>query len=264
MVADRRVTGPPGMSIPSSDDPYPGRMSDLVVITGASSGLGLALARSVPFTAKVVDVSRSGPPDREIEHIAADLSDPSSWPEVGSRIAGLIDAHQPERAVLIHAAGTLSPIGFAGEVETDAYVRNVMLNSVSGQVLGHLFLQAVRKLSGRFDLVMISSGAATSPYAGWSSYGAGKAALDQWVRNVGAEQRTRGDVRVSSVAPGVLATPMQARIRETPEHDFPKVERFHSLHDDGVLVAPEDAAERIWAAIERGIETGSVIDIRDL
>ena len=252
------------MNIPSSDDPYSGRMSDLVVITGASSGLGLALAQSVPFPAKVVDVSRSGPPDPAIEHISADLSDPSSWAEVGSRIAGLIEGHQPERAVLIHAAGTLSPIGFAGEVDTDAYTRNVMLNGASGQVLGHLFLEAVRKRPGRFDLVMISSGAAASTYPGWSSYGAGKAALDQWVRNVGAEQKTRGDVRVSSIAPGVLATAMQAQIRDTPEHDFPNVERFHALHDDGVLVAPEEAAGRIWAAIERGIETGSVIDIRDL
>ena len=252
------------MNIPSRDIPYSERMSDLVVITGASSGLGLALARSVPFPAKVVDVSRSGPPDPEIEHISADLSDPSSWPEVGSRVAGLIDGHHPRRAVLIHAAGTLSPIGFAGEVDTDAYTRNIMLNSVSGQVLGHLFLEAVRQRNGRFDLVMISSGAATSPYPGWSSYGAGKAALDQWVRNVGAEQKTRGDVRVSSIAPGVLATAMQAQIRETPERDFPRVARFHSLHDDGVLVEPEDAAARIWAAIERGIETGSIVDIRDL
>ena len=239
-------------------------MSDLVVITGASSGLGLALARTVPFPAQVFDISRSGPPDDTIAHIAADLSDPTVWEKVGADIAGLVSDHDPERAVFIHAAGTLSPIGFAGEVDTGVYAGNVILNSASGQVLGHLFLEAVHGRAGTFDLVMISSGAASSVYAGWTSYGAGKAALDQWVRNAGAEQNERGGVRVSAIAPGVMATAMQEEIRITDESDFPKVDRFQALHDDGVLVEPDDAAQRIWQAIERGLEPGSVIDIRDL
>lgn len=239
-------------------------MSDLVIISGASSGLGLALARTVPFPATVVDISRSGPPDGGIEHIAADLSDPSSWETVGEAIRNLVGTHDPHRGVLIHAAGTLTPIGFAGEVDSDAYATNVVLNSASGQVLGHLFLEAVRDRDGVFDVVMISSGAASSAYPGWSSYGAGKAALNHWVRNVGAEQRERGGVRVSAIAPGVVATGMQSQIRETSEHDFPNVERFHDLHEEGKLAEPEDAARNIWSAIERGIETGSVIDIRDL
>lgn len=239
-------------------------MSDLVIITGASSGLGLALARTVPFPAQVLDISRSGPPDGEdIEHIAADLSRPQDWTRVGDRIANLVKDNDPARIVVIHAAGTLSPIGFAGEVDTEAYARNVLLNSAAGQVLGHLFLRAISGRNAEVDLVMISSGAASSVYAGWSSYGAGKAALDQWVRNVGAEQRERGGVRVSAIAPGVVATAMQSEIRETPEEDFPKVERFHQLHDEGDLVEPETAARRIWEAIEAGIETGSVIDVRN-
>jgi len=239
-------------------------MPDLVIISGASSGLGLALARTVPFPATVVDISRSGPPDEGFEHIAADLSDPSSWETVGEAMRNLIDSHDPDRAVFIHAAGTLTPIGFAGEVDTDAYASNVVLNSASGQVLGHLFLDAVHDRDGVFDVVMISSGAASSAYPGWSSYGAGKAALNHWVRNVGAEQRERGGVRVSAIAPGVVATGMQSQIRETSERDFPNVERFHDLLEEGKLAEPADAASKIWSAIERGIETGSAVHIRDL
>lgn len=239
-------------------------MSDLVIISGASSGLGLALARTAPFPATVVDISRSGSPDEDIEHLAADLVDPSSWVAVGEAMRSLVAEHEPDRAVFIHAAGTLTPIGFAGEVDSDAYASNVILNSASGQVLGHLFLEAVNDRDGIFDVVMISSGAASSAYPGWSSYGAGKAALNHWVRNVGAEQRERGGVRVSAIAPGVVATAMQSQIRETSERDFPNVERFHDLHEEGKLAEPDDAASKIWRAIERGIETGSVLDVRDL
>jgi benzil reductase ((S)-benzoin forming) len=249
--------------IETREPAYARTMSDLVIITGASSGLGLALARTTPFPATVVDVSRSGPPDDEgIEHIAVDLSRPEQWARVGEEMKRLIDERAPGRIVFIHAAGTLTPIGFAGEVDTGSYAANVILNSAAGQVLGHLFLQAVAGVEASIDLVMISSGAARSVYAGWSSYGAGKAALDQWVRNVGAEQQVRGGVRVSAIAPGVVATAMQREIRSTPERDFPKVERFHDLHDEGELVEPELAARRVWDAIEKGIETGSVIDAR--
>ncbi|HEX6219780.1 MAG TPA: SDR family NAD(P)-dependent oxidoreductase [Acidimicrobiia bacterium] len=240
-------------------------MTDLVVVTGASSGLGLALARSVPFPSHVVDVSRSGPPEGSgIDHFPADLSQPGEWAGVGDEIKRLVGEHDPYRVVMIHAAGTLAPIGFAGEVDSVAYTSNVLLNSAAGQVLGHHFLNAVAGRDGNRDLVMVSSGAARSVYAGWSSYGAGKAALDQWVRNVGAEQKERGGVRVSAIAPGVIATAMQEQIRMTPKHDFPEVERFHDLYQDRDLVEPAAVARRIWDAIEHGIETGSVLDVRRL
>lgn len=213
----------------------------------------------------MVDISRSGPPAGfEIDHLEADLSLPSAWDDIAGQISDLVTAERPKRAVFIHSAGTLHPIGFAGEVESGAYARSVLLNSASGQVLGHAFLGAVRDREGQFDLVMISSGAASASYAGWSAYGAGKAALDHWVRNVGTEQQIRGGVRVSAVAPGVIDTPMQAEIRKTISDDFPDVRRFQDLHREGELVEPDVAARRLWTVIEAGLEPGSVVDLRNL
>lgn len=240
-------------------------MGNVVIITGASSGLGLALADSVPFPARVVDISRSGPPESSgIEHLAADLADVATWGDVSSQIAGIIESEAPDRAVFVHAAGTLNPIGFAGEVDFEPYVSNVVLNSASGQVLGHAFLSAVRDRHGTYDLVMISSGAASNDYPGWSAYGAGKAALDQWVRYAGAEQKLRGGVRVAAIAPGVMDTDMQAGIRAMSEDEFPRVQRFRDLHEQGKLVDPEDAARRLWQAVETGLDPGTVLDLRDL
>jgi benzil reductase ((S)-benzoin forming) len=238
-------------------------MDTLVIVTGGSAGLGRALLASAPPGAHRVDVSRSGTDLPDTDHLDADLTDPASWDAVGEQLAALVDRRAWQRITLLHNAGTLEPIGFAGEVDDAAYTRNVLLNSAAGQVLGHRFLAAVRGIDARRELVLISSGAARSPYPGWSAYGAGKAATDQWVRTVGVEQAQRGGVVVLSVAPGVVATGMQAMIRDTDPRDFPHVDRFHDLHARGQLVEPDVAAEALWALLDDpGVTTGEVVDLR--
>lgn len=236
-----------------------------VWITGASAGLGAALVETLPFPdAHVVDVSRSGGTPGT-EHLPADLADPAAWAAVGAHLNAQIGEFTGQRLVLVHNAGLLEPIGFAGEVDAAAYRRLVLLDSAAPQVLGNAFLTAIAAagFSGRADLVMITSGAARSVYPGWSAYGAGKAAVDQWVRIVGAEQAHRGSgVRVVSVAPGVVDTGMQELVRDTDAVDFPAVGKFRDLAAAGDLVAPVDAARRIWALLEDDPEPGTVTDVR--
>ena len=168
-----------------------------------------------------------------------------------------------ERVVFFHAAGTLTPIGFAGEVVPAAYRRNVLVNSAAPQVLGDAFLRAAQTTRARCDLVFISSGAAHSIYEGWTSYGAGKAAVDQWTRTAGAEQARRGGrCRVLAVAPGVVATAMQEEIRRTAARNFPQVSRFLELHKTGALREPDEAAREIWALLARDFQNGAVLDLR--
>ena len=152
----------------------------------------------------------------------ADLSNPESWDVLGDFFAKQMQDYGGDHVVLIHNAGTLDPIGFAGEVNGDAYQKNVLLNSAAPQVLGDAFLDASHRTRAQCHLIMISSGAASSVYEGWSSYCAGKAAMNQWVRTAGVEQARRGDhCRILAVAPGVVETAKQSEIRAMPPERFP-------------------------------------------
>ncbi len=237
-------------------------MSSLIWITGASSGIGAALAATAPWEeARVIGVSRR--PPALGEHLEADLGVPSSWAVVGESFRRELAGFDGDQVVLVHAAGTLEPIGFAGEVDADAYQANVLLNSAAPQVLGHLFLAAAKEVEAERHLVMLTSGAAKSVYPGWTSYGGGKAAVDQWVRNAGAEQELRGGVRVLSIGPGTVATDMQAKLRAVDQDDFPSKQKFLDLNEAGQLADPEDVARDIWALLDQGLDNGTVTDLRD-
>ncbi len=236
--------------------------ADLVFVSGASSGIGRALVDACPRPARVIGLCRS--PGPGYEHLACDLAGPAGWQAAAACFARESAGLAGARLVFFHAAGTLTPIGFAGEVDPDAYRRNVALNAAAPCVLGDAFLRAARAVDAESHLVMVSSGAARSVYEGWSGYCAGKAALDHWVRTVGAEQAQRGSrCRVVAVAPGIVETPMQAEIRATRERDFPSVARFVALHAEGALRSPEAVARELWALLERKLENGAVLDLRD-
>lgn len=240
-------------------------MDTLVIVTGGSSGLGRALLDAAPSGAHRVDISRSGSDLAGVVHLPADLADPTSWPQVTAELTRLVTERPWQRITLVHSAGTLEPIGFVGEVDPAAMTANVLLNAAAPQVIGAGFLAAVAELTQvRRELVLVSSGAARSAYPGWATYGAGKAAADQWVRTVGQEQQLRGGVRVLSVAPGVVATGMQELIRSTDERDFPRVARFRQLHADGQLADADAVAARLWRVLDDDHGTGAVLDLRDL
>lgn len=235
----------------------------LVFVSGGSSGIGRALIEALPWPgARVLNLSRRPAPGSE--HVAVDLAGPSGWARAAACFERELAGFSGELAVFVHAAGTLTPICFAGEGDPDVYRQNVLLNSAAPQLLGDAFLRALGRGSARGWLLFIGSGASTGVYEGWSGYGAGKAATDQWVRTVGAEQAARGDrCRIVCVAPGVVATPMQEEIRATPAEHFPQVERFEALHSEGQLRDPAEVARELWAVRERELPNGAVIDLRD-
>jgi NAD(P)-dependent dehydrogenase (short-subunit alcohol dehydrogenase family) len=236
----------------------------VVWISGASAGLGAALAATVPFeNAELVDLSRRGGTPGA-HHVAVDLADPQSWPTVDKDFRQRIEATDPELVLFIHNAGTLTPLGPADRVDTAQYTRNVLLNSAAAQVLGQSFLSAVSGRDCEQHLIMMSSGAAIHPHEGESSYCAGKAAVDQWVRTVGLEQQhRRPGCRVLSFSPGAIDTGMQAELRAARPELVPESGRFRELEALGRLSKPETVARTVWSLLDRDIANGSVLHIKD-
>ncbi len=239
----------------------------LAIITGASSGIGQAIADSARQSgASVATCSRrelSGP-----HHLSLDLAVPASWVLFDDWIAGLIGAQAWQEIIMVHAAATIDPIGFAGQVDVAKATSGILLNGASPLLVGDSFLRSVEQHAPEGQsavLMQVSSGAGKRPFPGWATYCAAKAGVDMWVRTVGLEQADLGTgIRVLSIGPGVVATDMQASIRSSSVAEFPQVQQFRELHADGVLASPESVGAKLWEiALGSDWESGAVVDIKD-
>lgn len=233
--------------------------SHLIIVTGASRGLGAALVRALMAPGnRLVCVARSR--NAELEQAAQASGVPIAWhlqdlskpAQAASWLASVLDSvDAPASATLVLNAGVIEPIAPIAELQEATLVPHLMTNLVSPMTMTAAFLARSERFGCLRKVLAISSGAARRPVEGWSAYCAGKAALDMFVRSVNAEYASvpaeRG-VRAVALAPGVVDTGMQAAIREA---DFAQVERFRSLKANAQLTSPEEAAARIAAYLQR-------------
>lgn len=216
------------------------------VITGASRGIGAALAAAwAAHGVRLGLCSRSAPALPDGPNVVAarlDVTDEKALGDFVARVEerfGAIDCW-------VNNAGVLEPIAPLREVEADAFRRHIDVN-LTGVFLGtRAFVRHRRDRGGGGVLINVSSGAAQSAYAGWSSYCAAKAGVDRLTECVQLEEAERG-LRAYAVAPGVVDTDMQAIIRATPAERFPSLPRFVALAREDRFNTPAFVAERLLA-----------------
>jgi NAD(P)-dependent dehydrogenase (short-subunit alcohol dehydrogenase family) len=239
------------------------------IVTGQSRGLGAAVAATLLTCGiPVLGISRRGNAGLAAAHgdtlseVGLDLADSAAlacWLD-GSALADF--AGTADTLLLVNNAGLLAPVGSLHAQPPLAIAQAVSCNVAAALMLAAAAAQAV---VGRAELrvLHISSGAGRNAIPGWSVYGAGKAALDHHARAVTADDVP--DIRICSLAPGVIDTDMQAQIRATSVENFPLRGKFESLKANGGLSAPADCAAGIVRfLLSDDFGTSPVADLREL
>lgn len=220
------------------------------LITGASSGIGAAMARLA--VTKGCDVGLVARRAERLEALAAELRAGGARADVfmadlsqagaAQRLAGDVSAAGARVDILVNNAGATVTKGFAGTTLAEQ-IAFLELTVVTPAALAHAFLAAMLE-RGFGRIVNISSIAALSSGAkGNTLYPAGKSFLLKFSQSLNAEVKHRG-VHVTAVLPGFVATEFQAANNIPMEGGAPR--RFSQT--------PEEVAAEAWARNEKGHE----------
>lgn len=179
--------------------------NEVAVITGASAGLGLALAETlldrswnVVIDARDADRLHAALPDRpQVTSLAGDVRDPDHQDAIAAAVArhGRLD-------LLVHNASELGPMLPLAEVPESLFSSVLETNLLAPLSLTQRLLPYL--IASRGTLVGISSDAAVEHYPTWGTYAASKAALDHLVLTLGEEN----GIRAYAVDPGDMRTAM--------------------------------------------------------
>ncbi|KAK6456201.1 glucose/ribitol dehydrogenase [Scheffersomyces xylosifermentans] len=219
-------------------------MTHVTIVTGASRGIGNAIARIIlekGTSNKVVAVARSGNALKQlaedfgadrVEIVVGDVTDP----ETSKKAVELAVSKFGQLNSVIANAGVLEPVGTIEQIEISDWKKLYDVNFFSIVQLVKVSLKELRKTKG--NVLAVSSGASVKAYSGWHAYGSSKAALNHFISSVAAEEK---DISALSIAPGVVATSMQQDIREKFGQNMEPdaLKKFVDLHKNNELLAPE-------------------------
>jgi len=229
-------------------------MPRTALITGASRGLGLALARALATDGWQLVIDARGAAD--LEQAAAELGERTTVVALAGDVGD--EAHRQALAsaatelggldALVHNASILGP---SPQPALADYPLEVLERVYAVNTLGPLRLTQL--LLGHLQpgarVLAVTSDAAVEAYEGWGGYGSSKAALEQLAAVLGAE---RPDLRVYRVDPGDMNTRLQAEAfpgedvsdRPPPEDSVPGLLRLL----DGELPSGRYQARALVAA----------------
>jgi benzil reductase ((S)-benzoin forming) len=248
----------------------------LVILTGASRGLGQAIAAQyLAEGAFVLGLSRhhastlKASDGAGFEQWPVDLADPlplaarlGAWlGEFEARARGAL----PKQVRLIHNAAMLTEPGNIDGSEPAALAQSLRIGLEAPVALTAVFLRASSKWADTDRRVLfVSSGLGRRALAGSAAYCAQKAGLDHFARALALEEAMHPHgARVASVAPGIIDTDMQKQLRGADAARFPAQATFAGFHADGALDSPASAAARLIALLERADYGGNpVTDVR--
>ena len=249
-------------------------MRDITILTGASRGMGLAMAQQLlQPDAVLLCISRSTN-DSLAALAATQGATLLQWPM--DLAEGALAAHRVHEwlaqqnpatlasATLINNAGVipaLVPLSGAAPVELAQALR---IGLEAPMQLTAAFLRATRDWQLPRKVLNISSGLGRRAMASQAAYCAAKAGMDHFTRCVALDEALQAHgAKVCSLAPGVIDTDMQLQLRSADATQFPDLGSFAGLHSQGQLSSPADAARRVLAYLAReDFGSQAVADVR--
>jgi NAD(P)-dependent dehydrogenase (short-subunit alcohol dehydrogenase family) len=233
----------------------PMQETPVVIITGASRGVGASVARWLgKIKAAVTLIARSDKPLRqvaeEVEQLGGttlllrmDVAKASACNQAVKetlRRFGRLDA-------VVNNAGIFQPMAPVAQANADDWHYNVEVNLLGAVYMTMAAIYELRKQKGR--IVNVSSGAANHTIETGSAYCASKAALNQFTRVLAAEE---SELTAVAVRPGVVDTQMQALLRSEGPKAMPpdQAAYYQKLKSEGRLEPPSVPARTIaWLAL---------------
>ncbi|WP_088330238.1 SDR family oxidoreductase [Lacimicrobium sp. SS2-24] len=235
-------------------------MSNVVIVTGASQGLGLAIVRALlEQDYRVVALSRhcSEPlsellkmQPEKLTFASADLSDLNAIPAL---CQSLLKKHGRPYALINNAA-----VGHDGVLATlhNSQITELLNLNLQAPILMSKYLLRSMLLNRVGRIVNISSIIAQTGFNGLSVYAATKAGLEGFSRSLAREVGKAG-ITVNSVAPGYMQTNMTQNLSD---ENLKKIERRSAL---GKLATPDDVAAMVVYLLseQAGAITGTVMTV---
>ena len=243
----------------------------LTILTGASRGLGAAMAEQLLKQGhRLLTISRHVADlwvvqGADLEQWPMDLTDPGP---VAARLEAWLRAQaalSPVSVTLINNAAMVSPPGPLSNTTDHDLSQALRVGLEAPLLLSAAFLRATVGWTVPRRLLFISSGLGRRAMAGAATYCATKAGLDHLARALALEESAQAHgARVVSLAPGVIDTDMQVQLRSAEPALFPERDRFVALQTAGQLDSPAQAATKVLAYLGRSdFGAQPVGDVRD-
>jgi NAD(P)-dependent dehydrogenase (short-subunit alcohol dehydrogenase family) len=209
------------MSLPKNFHPPPDLLAGRsVMITGASGGFGRALSLACAHAgASVILVGRNGAKlDRLYDEIEAlgkaqpaiavlDLA--TATAAEYDRLADTVGQEFGKLDGLVHAAALLGDRTPLEQYDVPTWCRVLHVNLTAPFILTQVLLPNLRK-SADASIIFVSSGVVYNPRAFWGAYAVSKTGLEAIRSMLSQELEGEGNIRVNSVNPGRMRTPMRA------------------------------------------------------
>jgi len=227
------------------------------IITGTSQGIGDSLATMLLqedhqlfcISRNVNErlIEKASENNTPMKYYSFDLTNVAAIEELFQQIYSEIEELPDLTGIyLINNAGVLAPVSPIEKADTYSIVANLHINLLAPMIMTSCFIKHTSHLTIDKRILNVSSGSAKYLLPSKSCYSTSKAGLDSFSKSIQLEQADKTHpVKIAAVYPGIIDTRLQKQIRTVSKEDFPYVDQFVQIAEQGHLQTPQYTARKL-------------------